>query len=175
LHDNWISLAGTDQISTLSLDSVVLQSDPYSDGISGNDNFLTFTNNCVFHSGFTLPVDIDLESRTHFSGLLNLNDHILTLYSDLHFDGDGLLVSSDGSIAVDGDSYKRSLNFESDQNYESTLNINGDLTIECSGHELDLNLLGKFVIAAGKTLTLADMTVKNAPNDWITFSDSNLH
>jgi hypothetical protein len=168
LKSNWVIPAA----GTLAFDNVVFESDPYSSGITDGDG-MTFTNNCRFEKGFTLPVDTNLETTEPFSGPLDLNSGTLTLYSDLHFSGEGSIVGSDGTIAADNDYVNRTLFFNADQTFDNaTLTFNNSVVVDCDDHQFDLDLGGKFVVANGKTLSLRNMTIKNPPSDWLTFNDA---
>jgi len=169
LKSDWV----VPSAGTLAFDNVVFESNPYSSGIADGDG-MTFTNNCRFEKGFTLPIDVNLETSEPFSGALNLNSNTLSLYGDLLFSGEGSLDGTNGTIGADNDNTNRTLSFNADQTFDNAiLTFNNSIIVNGNGHQFDLDLGGKFVIAAGKTLRLVDMTIKNAPSDWIVFSDAN--
>ena len=182
LHNQWLYLEDGNhdnnypqysQTSTVSFDNVTFDYDPYTEYVqTSTNNIMAFIGDeNMFNAGFTLPNNITLATKYPFSGTLNFNDLLMTLYEDLYFTAEGL-ITGNGTVAADSDAAERTMFFNRDITFENILSFSSSITVDGNGYTFDLNSLGKFTVGNGKTLTLKNMTIKNLPAGWVAFGSS---
>ncbi|HBZ73080.1 TPA: hypothetical protein DEO28_01015 [Candidatus Dependentiae bacterium] len=167
----WVALGAG---SKLYLENVVLARDLSSTGMT-DEYAIEYTNtDCVFNAGLTLQKNSSFASKSPFGGTLSFNEHKLTLSSDLIMGANGVLDSTtNGTISTDADANNREIFFNKNQTFSKILTLNNNLVIDGGNkYYLDLNLLGHINVAAGKTITLRNIILKNLHSGWLTWGDS---